>query len=54
MYDRFDRLPTDFPHQDTMWPTCHESASEMVAHLDDEVAAKVVAGNARRLFRITV
>lgn len=45
---------TDFPHQDTMWPTCHESASEMVAHLDDEVAAKVVAGNARKLFRITV
>ncbi|MGH9037076.1 MAG: amidohydrolase family protein [Acidimicrobiia bacterium] len=43
---------TDYPHTDTMWPTCQESAAEMTSHLDPDTVAAIVAGNARALFRI--
>jgi predicted TIM-barrel fold metal-dependent hydrolase len=42
----------DFPHTDTSWPTSYDTAAEMVRDLPDGDAAKIVAGNARRLFRI--
>jgi predicted TIM-barrel fold metal-dependent hydrolase len=43
---------TDYPHTDTMWPTCREAAAEMTSHLDPAVAADIVANNAAKLFRI--
>lgn len=43
---------TDYPHTDTSWPTCHETAVEMTNHLDRDDAAKILADNARRLFRV--
>jgi predicted TIM-barrel fold metal-dependent hydrolase len=45
---------TDYPHTDTMWPTCQEAAAGMVAHLDPETAADIVADNAAKLFRIDI
>lgn len=42
----------DFPHTDSSWPTSHATAAEMTAGLDRVDAAKIVAENARRLFRI--
>lgn len=44
----------DFPHTDSSWPSSRDVASEMTAALSDEVAAKVVAETARKLFRIEV
>jgi predicted TIM-barrel fold metal-dependent hydrolase len=43
---------TDYPHTDTMWPTCQESAAEMTGHLDPAAVAAIVAEDARALFRI--
>lgn len=43
---------TDFPHLDTEWPNCRAVAEELTSGLSREDAAKVVAGNARSLFRI--
>lgn len=43
---------TDYPHTDTMWPTCQEAAAEMMAHLDPALAAHIAANNAAKLFRI--
>ena len=45
---------TDYPHTDTMWPTCQDAAAEMTAHLDPETAADIVANNAAKLFRIDI
>jgi predicted TIM-barrel fold metal-dependent hydrolase len=45
---------TDYPHTDTMWPNCRDAAAEMVAHLDPEIAADIVAHNAAKLFRIDI
>ena len=45
---------TDYPHTDTMWPTCQEDAAAMTAHLDPAVAADIVAHNAAKLFRIDI
>lgn len=42
----------DFPHTDSSWPTSHAVATEMTAHLDEAVAARIVAGTARQLFRV--
>jgi predicted TIM-barrel fold metal-dependent hydrolase len=44
----------DFPHTDTSWPSSQQVAAEMTAGLSDEVARKVVAETARKLFRIEV
>jgi predicted TIM-barrel fold metal-dependent hydrolase len=45
---------TDYPHTDTMWPTCQEAAAEMMSHLDPAVAADIAANNAAKLFRIDI
>jgi predicted TIM-barrel fold metal-dependent hydrolase len=37
---------TDYPHTDTTWPFSREYAEKMVAGLDDDVAYKVLRGNA--------
>jgi predicted TIM-barrel fold metal-dependent hydrolase len=43
---------TDYPHTDTSWPDCQEVAEEYTASLGEADAARVVAGNARDLFRV--
>jgi predicted TIM-barrel fold metal-dependent hydrolase len=45
---------TDYPHTDTMWPVCHETAAAMTAHLDPATAADIAAHNAAKLFRIDI
>ncbi len=40
---------TDYPHADTVWPDCKETAQRLMKGLDDEVVEKVVRGNARRM-----
>ncbi len=37
---------TDYPHSDTTWPNSKEYVEKMVADLDDDVAYKVLRGNA--------
>jgi len=44
----------DFPHTDSSWPTSHDVAAEMTSGLHPDVAARIVAGTARELFRIEV
>jgi predicted TIM-barrel fold metal-dependent hydrolase len=43
---------TDYPHTDTTWPTSREYAEKMVAGLSDEVAYKVLRGNAIRMLSL--
>jgi predicted TIM-barrel fold metal-dependent hydrolase len=43
---------TDIPHTDSSWPDCRAVAEEYTAHLSEDDAARVVADNARALFRI--
>lgn len=43
---------TDYPHTDTVWPSCYDVAVEMTSHLSHQDAAKVMAENSRALFRI--
>jgi predicted TIM-barrel fold metal-dependent hydrolase len=43
---------TDYPHTDTTWPTSREYAEKMVADLTDEVAYKVLRGNAIRMLSL--
>jgi predicted TIM-barrel fold metal-dependent hydrolase len=45
---------TDFPHTDSSWPTSFDVATEMTSHLDEADARKIMADNARQLFRIEV
>lgn len=41
---------TDYPHNDTRWPDCLVVAKKELAHLEDDVAEKILRGNARKLF----
>ncbi|MGA9278696.1 amidohydrolase family protein [Ilumatobacter sp.] len=43
---------TDFPHSDSSWPTSRSVATEMTADLAEADARKIVADNARALFRV--
>lgn len=43
---------TDYPHNDTSWPDCRTVAEDLTLALTVEDAAKVVSGNAKKLFRI--
>jgi predicted TIM-barrel fold metal-dependent hydrolase len=40
----------DYPHGDSSWPHARELILEQVAHLDADEQAKVLQGNARRVF----
>jgi predicted TIM-barrel fold metal-dependent hydrolase len=42
----------DFPHTDSSWPTSFDTAQEMTSHMSAADQAKVMAENARSLFRI--
>jgi hypothetical protein len=45
---------TDYPHTDTSWPDCQQVGEEMTSHLSAADAERVLAGNARELFRVAV
>ena len=37
---------TDYPHTDTTWPNSKEYCEKMLAEVDDDVAYKILRGNA--------
>ena len=41
---------SDYPHSDSNWPHTRKMLAESLAHLSDDVAAKVAEQNARRVF----
>ncbi len=45
---------TDFPHSDSSWPTSLDVATEMTNDLPEADARKIVADNARALFRVEI
>lgn len=45
---------TDYPHLDTEWPECRTEVEKMLADISPDKVEKVVAGNARKLFRVEV
>jgi predicted TIM-barrel fold metal-dependent hydrolase len=46
-------VETDFPHADSHWPVSHLKVAERIGHLDADAQAKVLGGNAEKLFRWT-
>lgn len=40
---------TDYPHADTTWPECQETAAKLLDGLDDATVDKIVRGNASRM-----
>jgi predicted TIM-barrel fold metal-dependent hydrolase len=44
---------TDYPHSDSTWPDCIQTARSQVEHLAPEVQYKLLRGNAERLYRFT-
>jgi predicted TIM-barrel fold metal-dependent hydrolase len=44
-------IEVDYPHADSTWPDTQELLRERLAHVDDDVAAKLTHENAERLFR---
>jgi predicted TIM-barrel fold metal-dependent hydrolase len=40
---------TDYPHSDSTWPHCAETAQRLMGHLDQETVNKLCRGNAMRL-----
>jgi predicted TIM-barrel fold metal-dependent hydrolase len=43
---------TDYPHTDTTWPDSKEYVEKMLADFDDEVAFKVLRGNAIKMLEL--
>jgi predicted TIM-barrel fold metal-dependent hydrolase len=43
---------SDYPHVDSTWPRSPESIAETFANVSDDVAARVLHGNATRLYRV--
>ena len=43
---------TDYPHTDTTWPNSHQYVQDMLAGFSDEVAYKVLRGNAIRMLEL--
>jgi predicted TIM-barrel fold metal-dependent hydrolase len=46
-------VETDYPHANSTWPHSHEVIAEKLAHLSVEDQAKIMRGNAERLFKFT-
>jgi predicted TIM-barrel fold metal-dependent hydrolase len=44
---------TDYPHSDSTWPDCIDTARRLIEDLDPEVQHKLLRGNAERLYRFT-
>lgn len=45
---------TDYPHPDSTWPDSRKVVEDHFAGVDEEETEKIVAGNARRLYRLSV
>ena len=43
---------TDYPHTDTTWPNSKEYVEKMLADFDDNLAYKVLRGNAIRMLEL--
>ena len=43
---------TDYPHTDTTWPNSHQYVQDMLEGYSDEVAYKVLRGNAIRMLEL--
>ena len=43
---------TDYPHTDTTWPNSKEYIEKMLADFDDDIAYKVLRGNAIRMLEL--
>jgi predicted TIM-barrel fold metal-dependent hydrolase len=43
---------TDYPHTDTTWPNSHRYIQDMLEGYSDEVAYKVLRGNAIRMLEL--
>ncbi len=43
---------SDYPHSDSNWPHTRKMLAESLAHLSDDVAAKIAEQNARRVFKL--
>ena len=41
---------SDYPHSDSNWPHARKMLAEALAHLPDDVCAKIAEGNARKLY----
>ncbi len=46
-------VETDYPHSDTTWPDCIGTARKVIEGLPEATQAKLLRGNAERLFRFT-
>ena len=46
-------IETDFPHFTSRWPHSLDATADALLALDDEVRAKVLRGNAERVFKFT-
>ncbi len=44
---------TDYPHSDSTWPDCIQTARTQIAHLSPAVQYKILRGNAEKLYRFT-
>ena len=44
---------TDYPHSDSTWPDCIDTARSLIADLAPEVQYKLLRGNAERLYRFS-
>ena len=44
---------TDYPHSDSTWPDCIDTARRLIKDLPTEVQYKLLRGNAERLYRFT-
>ena len=42
----------DYPHADTMWPHARKRLGEVMADIPDDEVARIVEGNARKLFKV--
>jgi len=43
---------SDYPHSVTLWPNSREHARKLTANLSPDAAAKILAGNAARIYEV--
>jgi predicted TIM-barrel fold metal-dependent hydrolase len=43
---------SDYPHSVTLWPNSRRHATTLTANLPPDVASKILAGNAARLYGV--
>jgi len=43
---------SDYPHSVTLWPNSRQHAMALTANLSPDAAAKILAGNAARIYKV--